>query len=257
MSNQATANISHNKNRLRSYGENVYLKDGENFEIELFNGFTTSVMAKIWINGELISTSGLVLKPGQRYFLERFIDDNAKFKFETYGVDGTPEAQTAIKNNGLVKVEFYKKSPKLPLISNIQSSTPWWQPMDKLYYVSQSVPVHNTFYCSNIGTGGYAPASFTASASAASEVTMDFLSMDSEKSIETGRVEMGEASNQYFGTSDETFETFVSCTSIWKILPDSSRPIEVSQIRNYCSSCGSRIRKQNWKFCPTCGNTLE
>jgi hypothetical protein len=266
MSNQATANISHNKNRLRSYGENVYLKDGENFEIELFNGFTTQVMAKIWINGELISTSGLVLKPGQRYFLERFIDDNAKLKFETYDVDGTTEAQAAIKQNGLVKVEFYKKSPKLPLISNILprvsghtviTGTPWWQPMDRFYYTNQSVPcgmpLNNNFYCANTGTDASQNVSFTST----SNVTMDFLPMDSEKSVETGRVEMGEASNQYFGTSDETFESYASCTSTWNILPESSRPIEVSQIRNYCSGCGSRIRKQNWSFCPTCGNVLD
>jgi hypothetical protein len=262
MSNQATANISHNKNRLRSYGENVYLKDGENFEIELFNGFTTSVMAKIWINGELISTSGLVLKPGQRYFLERFIDDNAKLKFETYDVDGTAEAQAAIKQNGLVKVEFYKKSIKLPIISNLSTGSttvntgaPWWQPMDRYYYTNQpiGIPSNNIFYCSSIDNGGSQNVSFTST----SNVTMDFLSMDSEKSVETGRIEMGEASNQYFDTTDETFESYVSCTSTWKILPESSRPIEVSQIRNYCSNCGTRIRKQNWSFCPTCGNGLD
>lgn len=263
MSNQATANISHNKNRLRSYGETVYLKDGESFEIELFNGFTTEVMAKIWINNELISTSGLVLKPGQRYFLERFIDDNAKFKFETYDVDGTAEAKSATKDNGLVKVEFYKKSPKLPLISNlstgsnVQTGAPWWQPMGRYYYTNQNapfgIPSNNNFYCSNIGTDASQPVSFTSN----SNVTMDFLSLDTEKSVETGRVEKGEASNQYFGTSNETFETHVSCTSTWQILPESSRPIEVSQIRNYCSGCGARIRKQNWSFCPTCGNGLD
>jgi hypothetical protein len=263
MSNQATANISHNKNRLRSYGENVYLKDGENFEIELFNGFTTTVMAKIWINGELISTSGLVLKPGQRYFLERFIDDNAKFKFETYDVDGSAEAQAAIKHNGLVKVEFYRSALNLAdQISRdiakrnlgISTGYPWWQQTyDKLHYVNKvvGVPTHNIFYCDS---SGQVPVSFTQTCSSNSSVTMDFL--DSEKSVETGRVERGEVSNQYFGTSDETFALNAVCISTWKILPESSRPLEVSQIRNYCSSCGSRIRKQNWKFCPTCGGNL-
>ena len=269
MSNQATANISHNKNRLRSYGENVYLKDGENFEIELFNGFTTSVMAKIWINGELISTSGLVLKPGQRYFLERFIDDNAKFKFETYDVDGSAEAQAAIKDNGIVKVEFYKKEAKLPLISTIKPSTSNWgqiwtqprlpcQPWQHIgqHWQHPMSRTNDTFYCSNISGTGNAPISFTTTTST-NNVTMDFLSLDSEKSVETGRVEKGESSNQYFGASDESFQTYASSTSTWKILPESSRPIEVSQLRNYCSSCGSRMRKQNWKFCPTCGSTLD
>lgn len=109
MNNTTTAFITRSKSRLKTYGENVYIKSGENFEIELFNGHTDNVMAKIWINNKLISQSGLVLKPGQRYFLERFIDSNNKFKYETYAVDGSGDASRAIANNGLVKVEFYKE----------------------------------------------------------------------------------------------------------------------------------------------------
>lgn len=41
----------------------IYLKDGQNFEIELFNPLTESVLAEIKVNGKSVSSSGLVLRP--------------------------------------------------------------------------------------------------------------------------------------------------------------------------------------------------
>jgi len=38
-----TAHITRNRNRSKIYGDSVYLKDGENFEIELFNPTTARV----------------------------------------------------------------------------------------------------------------------------------------------------------------------------------------------------------------------
>ena len=109
MKSNTSAHIALNRNRLRSYEKSVYLKDGSNFEIELFNGETVNVLAKIWLNGNLISNSGLILKPGQRFFLDRFIDTNNKFLFETYKVDASIETASAIANNGLIRVEFFRE----------------------------------------------------------------------------------------------------------------------------------------------------
>ena len=88
----------------------VYLTDSEEFEIELFNPLTECVLADIKLNGQSISKTGLVLKPGQRFYLDCFIDDNKKFIFSTYEVDGTLESLTAINNNGKLEVYFYKES---------------------------------------------------------------------------------------------------------------------------------------------------
>ena len=59
-----TANIAVNRNRLKSYGEKIYLKSGTHFEIELFNPKTTKVLAMISIDGVAISIAGIVIKPG-------------------------------------------------------------------------------------------------------------------------------------------------------------------------------------------------
>ncbi|MFM7978380.1 MAG: hypothetical protein ACKPKO_03610, partial [Candidatus Fonsibacter sp.] len=57
----------------------VFLNDGDEFEIELFNPLTECVLADIKLNGQSISKTGLVLKPGQRFYLDCFIDDKKKF----------------------------------------------------------------------------------------------------------------------------------------------------------------------------------
>ena len=122
VTSQCTANITKNRNRAKIYGDSIYLKDGENFEIELFNPSTVRVLAKITINGKQISSSGIVLKPGERVYLERFIDSNNKFVFDTYDVEKSNEALNAIVDNGLIKVEFFEENFSGPSIT-LQGST--------------------------------------------------------------------------------------------------------------------------------------
>ena len=105
--NQPSAHVALNNNRLRAYADVIYLKDGDEFQIELFNPTQISYLAKIYLNDNLISTAGLVIKPGQRYFLDRHIDEKKKLLFSTYEVEDTSEVRQAIKNNGKIKVEFY------------------------------------------------------------------------------------------------------------------------------------------------------
>ena len=77
------AYITKDRKRLKQFGQNVYLNNGDEFELELFNPSTTTVLAKIKLDGSYISGGGIVLKPGQRVFLERYLDDPRKFKFES------------------------------------------------------------------------------------------------------------------------------------------------------------------------------
>ena len=88
----------------------VYLQDKEEFVIELFNPLQDCVLADIKLNGKSISQTGLVLNPGQRFYLDCFIDDKKKFIFNTYEVEDTTEVANAIAKNGLLEVFFYKES---------------------------------------------------------------------------------------------------------------------------------------------------
>jgi hypothetical protein len=120
-----TANIAVNKSRVKLYNKqgdlpSYYLQKGQEFQIELFNPTTDSILAKITLNGNVISQGGLVLNPGQRVFLDRYLDVAKKFLFDTYEVANTQEVKEAIVNNGDFKVEFYRESkprPRNPIIT--------------------------------------------------------------------------------------------------------------------------------------------
>ena len=80
--------------------------------------------------------------------------------------------------------------------------------------------------------------------------------MCSAGSLETGRTEMGAASGQSFSQDNGSYNSYTSNETTIQILPESLKPVEVSEIRNYCSGCGTRIKKTSWKFCPSCGTEI-
>jgi hypothetical protein len=73
--------------------------------------------------------------------------------------------------------------------------------------------------------------------------------------VETGRVEKSEISNQSFVNSYETFSPYTSYKIEFKISPLSNKNKNVEEIRQYCTECGTKVKK-NYKFCPSCGNKI-
>lgn len=74
--------------------------------------------------------------------------------------------------------------------------------------------------------------------------------------IETGRIEMGDISNQELRTVELKFESNPFYSMTYKMIPSSNKPLEITEIRQYCVSCGYRIRKQSWEYCPKCGEKI-
>ena len=249
-----TAHITKKKSRLKVYnGHIVFLNDKDNFEFELHNPKQKSVLVKVKLNGEYISTSGVVLKPGQRVFLERFLDSNNKFEFSTYEVNNTSENRSAIDLNGDVRIEFYDE---------ITSRNNFALPSKTIYgngivyggINTVNVPYYGTTLST---TGGIGTTTSTAFYSSTSTLTssVDLNIPRTKKSIETGRVEKGDKSKQNFTNSYEDFN-YYTCHEIgFKILPLSTKNKTTQDIRQYCTECGTKT-KTNFKFCPSCGNKL-
>ena len=64
-----TAHVTKRKSRLKVYGGvNLYMNEGETFEIELYNPKTNSILAKIKLNGKYISSTVIVIRQGKRVF---------------------------------------------------------------------------------------------------------------------------------------------------------------------------------------------
>lgn len=235
-----TAHITKKKSRLKVYnGHVVFLNDKDNFEFEIHNPTQKSVLCKIKINGEYISTSGVVIRPGQRVFLERFLDTNNKFEFSTYEVKDTSANRTAIDLNGDVRIEFYNEQT--------------YQPNYGLYVNGSST----------IGTGSplwaikrifdYGNMTFTTSNSAPTAYYSNTSSVSN--TIETGRVEKGQKSKQQFTNSYQNFEYNVSHQISLKILPLGTKNKTTDDIKHYCTECGTKT-KSKYKFCPSCGNKI-
>jgi hypothetical protein len=240
-----TANIAVNRNRLKSYGEKIYLKDKTHFEIELFNPKTTKVLAKIYLDGQLISSSGIILNPGQRVFLERWLDEPRKFLFETYEVEDSTEAKGAIRENGKVKVEFYDQF----IPQNFSYCGPLNNWSTTIELNDQSIfagMTQNQIYFT------YDSSSDVIGQNSSIVPASPF----GQSSIETGRSEKGEESNQEFEYSNDSFNSWTNNTVQIQILPESQKPVEVKEIRNYCTNCGTRHKKSSWKFCPNCGTKI-
>ncbi len=253
-----TAHITVNKGRRKiKKGKFVYLNDGQEFELELFNPTQDTILCKIWINNKPISSSGIVLRPGERVFLERFIDDPAKFKFDTYEVGGNSEAvKRAIEKNGLVRVEFYRED----VTTTITYTTPniSWD-LNGTHYQDYTYIDYNagtTTPLSNVST------TFTTNSVASfgdiQKRSLKSKSAKGHKKMETGRVEKGSHSQQNFTKVDKKFYYSSFHNIEYQIKPMSVMKIDAKQAvqtTKYCTSCGKKA-KHTHKFCSSCGTKL-
>ena len=231
-----------------------FLENNETFEIELFNPLTVSVLADIKLNGQSISKTGLVVKPGQRVYLDCFIDDKKKFVFSTYEIENGLESLNATANNGVLEVFFYKE--------DVITLDNWQRKFDRIivekHYPYNPYPWYNpytVYYGTTIGTGGYGTKNLTNGVIGTTTNSNDYYSSNnlvncsytsdsnvsyggttvnnlfSVNNIETGRVEKGEKSKQKFTEVDMDFEKNYISSTIIQILPESRKPAEVKNVK--------------------------
>ena len=254
--------VSSEKGRKSIKNGKVYLKDKEEFQIELFNPLTDCVLADIKLNGNTISQSGLVIRPGERFYLDCFVDDNKKFVFNTYEVEDNQSTKIAISKNGMLEVFFYKES--------VVSLKNWRNRFDRVI-VEKYYPVHYphyhpywyttpNVYCgtttgglSGTTTGGYYTnglnttttntayysnpnlqpinSTYTAGINISDLGNMTTTTNYSTNSIETGRVEKGSKSNQKFEEVDMDFEKFHISSIVLQLLPESVKPVDTKDLK--------------------------
>ena len=211
------AYVSVNKNRLKIYEDNkYYLSNGTNFEIELVNNDDKKYLVEIYLNEQSIGS--IVIGANSHNYLERYIDNNRKFQFNTFEIDNVKETEEARERNGSIQIYFYPQITSYPKTSFCYSSFTNG-PFTNSPFINTPV---DTCYSSN--------------------------------TIETGRINEGENSNQTFTYSSNSFKDKSVYSLDYQILPISLKPYE--GIKTYCSECGTKIRHQNWKYCTNCGTKL-
>ena len=292
MNNNYYAKLAKNKSLLKEYrtqdcDRTVYLEDGDEFQFQLFNPETTEISARIYIEDTQLSHD-IVLRPGERVWIERYTDVSKKFKFVTYVVNGEDaQVKKAISHNGLIKIEFFKR--KTPLKLTVSNPNITWT-----YLNQQSIPTYDygKIYCDNnlsisnsileysidANNSVCAESSdiVTSASSSCGSVNTAFTSLNAsisepeystavynsdfhkdKRNLETGRVSEGRYSNQKFDTVNMDFEYWAFRTETIKILPLSRKPYNSNDLKKlYCSNCGRKINTK-YKYCPYCGAKID
>jgi hypothetical protein len=259
------ANIACCGNRIKSYHhegeERIYLEDGTEFELEFYNDSGDYVKADITINGKQQSSS-LVLRPYQRFYLDRFMDEKKKFKFNTFltGNDDIEKLKEIIEKNGRIKVEFYQESKPFPPITWTSHT---YDTCDGGGTGNPIFPDTLTFGDMDMSRGmssGGGNQSLSKGINCCNYSANIKMKNDPDE-IESGRIESGKKSKQDFVTTDRQFSMFATATFEYHIMPISHKPkkakrrdvIIADDIRTYCPGCGRRLKK-GWNFCAGCGH---
>ena len=242
--NDNNVKIAVNKSLCKEYQKSdervVYLNNNTEFQLQLYNPYSYVVGIKIKFNDYDMSSTHLILRPGERVWLDRFIDDDKKLLFSTYDVDNDSQTENAIKNNGKIEVSFFREyknsyayTPYTPFVSSITIS-----------------PLDNTWYYTNTDTSGV-----TYSASSATynnSCTCNYCAT-AANTIETGRIEHGNRSSQKFNHVNYDFESYAFRIERIHIFPESQRPVSSNDLKKkYCHACGHKLNTK-FKYCPYCG----
>lgn len=261
----------------------VYLNDGDEFQIQLFNPTNRVIGAKLKFNNEhkgwLSGNNYIVLRPGERVWLERFLDCRDKFIFNTYEVSNSSQVIKAIKDNGDITIEFYYEdnSNKTRGITFSQpilysySDTFTYEPKNTCTSSISGLIKYNTNSCVSTDTLGIADSISTLSSNANKASSHSFTKSistnastyaakclkNAAKTIETGRVEHGSYSNQNFKNVYYEFESWPFATKHFKLLPVSRKEYFGSDLKKvYCTNCGKKLSPK-FKFCPVCGTKIN
>jgi hypothetical protein len=188
--------------------------------------------------------------------LDCFVDDRKKFIFQTYNVDGTQESLDAIADNGLMEVFFYKEQAVTLQNWNdrfhkviIHEYHPVYYPVYPRWYptyypigtgintcMSSGTVTINSVNSSDVyggvlNNGGYGSSITNCSLNSASLTSGNaYYNSPVGGSLETGRVEKGEKSDQQFVDVDMEFEKNYIHHLVFQLLPSSRKPKEINEV---------------------------
>lgn len=232
----------------------VYLEDKTEFDLELINPTKDVLLAKISFNNNLISNSGIVLKPGERILLKRYIDENKAFLFEEYEHIGL---ESAVSDNGKIEVKFYREEKVIEKCYPGINTNIDWTYYPPTYYPNTYNPITynpNTYRDNIYGT--YYSGNFNINSS----LSLDNLNTSTNIAANvTGRIGEGKETDQEFQNSNKSFENIVCYTTNLQILSVKNKPNSVKEVKNkgkvFCHKCGKKA-KYDSNFCSHCGTKL-
>lgn len=152
------AKLAINKSLLKEYSNSsneriVYMNDGSEFQIQIFNSKSYTIGVGFSFNDEYDSSYQLlVLRPGERVWLDRYLNKENKLLFSTYEVGTSKAVKEAIKNNGKITIKFYKERQYEQHYTI--TSTPWYN-VNYNTYTGDTIKEYSSALTTDINTNSY------------------------------------------------------------------------------------------------------
>ena len=218
----------------------------------------------------------LVLKPGERVWLDRFLNNESKLLFSTYKVGTSKAVEKAIKSNGNLCIRFYKEkmyqNTAIWISNPIYTYQPYNYKLNEPYCTcansySLNADATSVMNCidAEITTASNATSACTSTSYSSEELKASYRNSTpisartrtKSKSLETGRIEKGSHSDQKFEYINKEFESWPFKTETIKILPLSQKPVRSTDLtKRYCYNCGRKLNTK-YVYCPFCGSKQE
>jgi hypothetical protein len=254
------------KNRLsktvnEKHQDVYFLEDKNEFTFEIFNPTKTTFKVVIEIEGETVTENGLVIRNGERIWLDCNVETKKRFQFSTYKVDNSSEVLDAISENGDIKVFFYEEN-KLNKLNKLNNNVTFLNTYFNPYYTN----INSAPYCSGtIGVKGisglHSNGTYIMQTSCCTTDNLRF----NDTEIETGKIQDGSDSSQEFSYVSMNFNAIPTYTSYIKLLPLSQKMVTKEDIPTlvqekddflFCTNCGNKYSIKH-NFCNKCGNKLK
>lgn len=232
-SNKLAAAIKVNGKVLREFKDTVYIPFASEYSILVKNLETRRAIVNIFIDGDRVTGSGLVLRAGQEIDLERFIkngnlSEGNRFKFieRTNSI----EQHRGVKlEDGLIRIEY-----QFELI--VQQTRSWYGRNEVIYATNSTSTI---------------PCSYDATSVASAHSLLN----------DTGITVPGSHSSQKFSVADWFPTETETHSMVIKLLGQTidnvqvTKPVTVKH-KPKCTTCGKQ-NKATAKFCTECGTALE
>jgi hypothetical protein len=241
--NKLVASLKANGKILREFKDTVYIPFGSEYSFLLKNLHTQRALIHVYIDGENVVESGLVLNAGQEVDLERYVKNgnlSTGNKFKFIERTNSIEQHRGVKlEDGLVRIEFQFER----------------------YNTNDFLTTYPP-YTTGI-TRGWITASGASYSSVSPQGLRDIQCSTNTTNVsnDIGITVPGSQSNQRFSTTTMGVMELEKHSIVLKLLgetPDNKpvlQPINV-KMKSRCITC-NKLNKANAKFCNECGTALE
>lgn len=251
--NKLIAAIQVGGKTLREKGDIVELPFKSEYSIYLKNLETRRCKIDITIDDTNVTEGGLVVNSLSSVNLERFLDDNRKFKFIAKS-KAIEEFRGNKPEDGIIEIRYsFEKSAKIvdvfpTIIHHYHRPNNWDRP-----YPPQVLPYRlGDIWSGDSSSSNYTTECSIKSVSRTTNINSVSACLDSNPIDDSGITVKGSESDQEFSTVS-SFEVGAEETIVFRLI--GANNIVTTKSKKQCPTCGTKVKSKH-EYCPSCGTYI-